>query len=98
MPQGDDEASTVKEPLIDTPNAVVTNLNAAEVLQPGVGPFDFPSPSITTQLSFVFEAALFSGVPDCCIWCMTWDYQDRGQPPQILSLVDSHLYSIQVTH
>jgi hypothetical protein len=66
MPQGDDEASTVKESLVDAQDAVVTNQNAAEVLQPGVGPFDFPAPTVATQLPFVFESALFSGANVRC--------------------------------
>jgi hypothetical protein len=66
MPQGDDEASTVKESLVDAQDAVVTNLNAAKVLQPGVGAFDFPAPTITAQLPVVFEAALFSGANVGC--------------------------------
>jgi len=48
----------VEESLKDGEEAVVADLDAAEVLQPGVGAFDFPALAVTTQLSVVFKSAL----------------------------------------
>ncbi len=39
-------------------DAVVSDLDAAEVLQPGIGALDFSTLSVTTQLSFVLESAV----------------------------------------
>src|ERR1035437_2238868 len=61
MPQGDDEASTMKEALIHAQDAVIAYLDTAEVLQPSIGALDFPAPPIAAELAFVFKAALFSG-------------------------------------
>ena len=60
MPQGDDEASTVKEALVHAQDAVIAYLDTAEVLQPSIGALDFPAPPIAAELAFVFKAALFS--------------------------------------
>jgi hypothetical protein len=57
MPQGDEEAGKVEEALRDGNQAVVADLDAAEVLQPGVGAFDFPAFAESAQLAFVFETA-----------------------------------------
>ena len=57
MPQGDNQASTVKEALEHTEDAVITDLNTTKVLQPSVGTLDFPASSITAQLAFVLERA-----------------------------------------
>jgi len=46
MPQGDDEASTVKEALVHAQDAVIAYLDTAEVLQPSIGALDFPAPPI----------------------------------------------------
>jgi hypothetical protein len=43
MPQGDEEAGELEEALKDGIPTVVADLDAAEVLQPGVGAFDFPA-------------------------------------------------------
>ncbi len=58
MPQGDEEAGEVEESLKDSNQAVVADLDASEVLQPGVGAFDFPAFAVSAQLAFVFEAAM----------------------------------------
>src|SRR5271170_1091068 len=58
MPQGDEEASEVEKSLKDGQDAVVAYLNAAEVLQPGVGSFDFPALAVSAQLSFVLETSI----------------------------------------
>jgi hypothetical protein len=50
----------VEEALKDIEYPVVADPDAAEVLEPGVGALDFPSPPVTSQLTFVLEAA----VPD----------------------------------
>jgi hypothetical protein len=39
-------------------DAVIAHLDAAEVLQPGVGAFDFPALAIASQLAFVLEATV----------------------------------------
>ena len=39
-------------------DAVVTHLDASEVLQPGVGAFDFPALAIASQLAFVLKATV----------------------------------------
>ncbi len=36
----------MKEALIDAQDAVIAHLDAAEVLQPSIGSFDFPAPAI----------------------------------------------------
>jgi hypothetical protein len=51
MPQGDDQTSAMKEALKHGKNAVIAHLDAAEVLQPGVGAFDFPAFAIAPQLA-----------------------------------------------
>ncbi len=48
----------MEEALKHSEDAVVTHLNAAEVLQPGVGALDFPALAITTKLAFVLKAAI----------------------------------------
>jgi hypothetical protein len=48
----------VEEALKNGHQAVVADLDAAEVLQPGVGAFDFPAFAVSAQLAFVFEAAM----------------------------------------
>jgi hypothetical protein len=48
----------VEEALKDGNQALVADLDAAEVLQPGVGAFDFPGFAVSSQLAFVFEAAM----------------------------------------
>jgi hypothetical protein len=58
MPQGDEEAGEVEEALKEGDQAVVADLDAAEVLQPGVGAFDFPAFAVSAQLAFVFEGAM----------------------------------------
>lgn len=45
----------MKEALKESKDAVVSDLDTAEVLQPGVGAFDFPSLAIASQLPFVFK-------------------------------------------
>ena len=50
----------MKKSLIHAQNPVVANLNTPEVLQPGIGPFDFPTPSIAAQLALVFKAPLLA--------------------------------------
>jgi hypothetical protein len=50
MPQGDHQASAMKEALKYGKDAVVTHLDAPEVLQPGVGALDFPSFAVAAQL------------------------------------------------
>ena len=57
MPQGNEEAGAVEEGLKDGNQAVVADLDAAEVLQPGIGAFDFAASSIAPQLAFIFEVA-----------------------------------------
>src|SRR5579872_5532266 len=58
MPQGDDQASAMKKALKHGKDTVVTHLDAAEVLQPGVGAFDFPAFAIAPQLAFVLKTAV----------------------------------------
>src|ERR1700675_735565 len=58
MPQGDEEAGEMEEALKDGEYAVVSDLDAAKVLQPGIGALDFPASPITSQLAFVLEAAV----------------------------------------
>jgi hypothetical protein len=48
----------VEESLKDCEDAVVADLDAAEVLQPGVGAFDFPSLAVAAELSFIFKSAM----------------------------------------
>ena len=58
MPQGDEETGEVEESLKHCEDAVVADLDAAEVLQPGVGTHDFPALAITAKLAFVLEPAI----------------------------------------
>lgn len=44
-------------------NAVETDLDAAKVLQPCVGAFDFPAPAVSAQFAFVLEAAVADVFP-----------------------------------
>ncbi len=39
-------------------DAVVSDLDAPEVLQPGIGARGFPALSVTAQLAFVLESAI----------------------------------------
>ena len=48
----------MEEALKHCEDAVVSDLDAAEVLQPGVGAFDFPAFSVTAQLAFVLKSAI----------------------------------------
>src|ERR1700738_4244890 len=58
MPQGDEEAGEMEEAPKDREDAVVSDLDAAKVLQPGIGALDFPASPVASQLAFVFEAAV----------------------------------------
>jgi hypothetical protein len=58
MPQGDEEASEVEESLKYVKDAAVADLDAAEVLQPGVGALDFPALAVSAQLAFILETAV----------------------------------------
>src|SRR6266700_1650112 len=58
MPQCDEEAGKLDEALKDGEYAVVSDLDAAKVLQPGIGALDFPPSPVASQLAFVFEAAV----------------------------------------
>ena len=58
MPQGDEEGGEVEGALKDGNQAVVADLDASEILEPGVGAFDFPAFAVSAQLAFVFEAAI----------------------------------------
>ena len=58
MPQGDEETGAVEEALKHGKDAVVAHLDAAEVLQPGVGALDFPAFAIAAQLALVFKTAV----------------------------------------
>ena len=48
----------MEEALKDGEYAVVSYLDAAKVLQPGIGALDFPASLIASQLAFVLEAAV----------------------------------------
>ena len=48
----------MKEALKDGEDTVIADLDAAEVLQPGVGAFDFPAFAVAAQFAFVFKAAM----------------------------------------
>jgi len=48
----------VEGALKDGNQAVVADLDASEILEPGVGAFDFPAFAVSAQLAFVFEAAM----------------------------------------
>ena len=48
----------MEEALKHCEDAVVSDLDAAEVLQPGVGTLDFPALAITAKLAFVLESAI----------------------------------------
>jgi hypothetical protein len=45
----------MKERAIDRERAIVTHDQASEVSEPGVGPFDNPSPSVTPQRSTILR-------------------------------------------
>ena len=46
----------MEEALKDSDYAVIADLDAAEVLQPGIGALDFPTFAIASQLTLVFKA------------------------------------------
>jgi hypothetical protein len=48
----------MEEALKDGEYAVVSDLDAAKVLQPGIGALDFPAPPVASQLALVFESAI----------------------------------------
>src|ERR1035441_6550633 len=58
MPQRDEDASKMKGSLEYGEDAVVAHLEAAEILQPGVGALDFPALAVASQLTFVLKATL----------------------------------------
>ena len=53
----------MKEALKHGKNAVITYLDAAQVLQPGIGAFDFPAFAIAPQLAFVLKTAVTDVFP-----------------------------------
>jgi hypothetical protein len=59
MPQRDEEAGEVEEALKDSENAVVADLDAAEVLQPSVSALDFPAAFVSAEFAPIFIAPLF---------------------------------------
>ena len=48
----------MEEALKHREDAVVADLDAAEVLQPCVGTFDFPALAVAAELSFIFKSAM----------------------------------------
>ena len=48
----------MEEALKDGEDAVIADLDAAEILQPCVGALDFPAFAVAAQLSFVFQSAM----------------------------------------
>ena len=48
----------MEEALKHCEDAVISDLDAPEVLQPGIGALDFPALSVTAQLAFVLESAV----------------------------------------
>jgi hypothetical protein len=48
----------VEEALKDGKDAIVPDLDAAEVLQPCIGAFDFPAFAVAAELTFVFKSAM----------------------------------------
>ena len=46
----------MKKALKHRKNAVISDLDAAEILQPGVGALDFPTLPVASQLAFILEA------------------------------------------
>ncbi len=48
----------MEEALKHSEEAVVVDLDAAEVLQPGVGALDFPALAVAAELSFIFKSAM----------------------------------------
>src|SRR5580658_6234533 len=63
MPQSDDQAGAMEKALKYGKNAVETDLDAAKVLQPCVGAFDFPALAVSAQFAFVLEAAVAGVFP-----------------------------------
>jgi spore germination cell wall hydrolase CwlJ-like protein len=48
----------VEEALKESKDAVVADLDAAEVLQPSVGAFDFPAAFVASEFASIFIASL----------------------------------------
>src|SRR5215469_17342965 len=63
MPQRDDEASEMEKALKHGKDAVVANLDAAEVLEPGIGSLYFPAFAVAAQLAFVLKLAVATEFP-----------------------------------
>jgi hypothetical protein len=80
----------VEEALKDGNQVVVADLDASEVLQPGVGAFDFPAFAVSAQLALVFEAAMTVvaavGSDQLCAAL----FQPSAQPIGVTSAVCNH--------
>ena len=69
----------MEESLKHGKDAVIAHLDAAEVLQPGVGALDFPALAVSAQLAFVLEAAVADVVSVGNNQLRTLPFQSRPQ-------------------
>jgi len=73
----------MKKALKHGEDAVITDLDASEVLQPGVGALDFPAFAVAAQFAFVLETAVT-------------DVLSIGNDQLCLSLVEPHPQSVGI--
>jgi hypothetical protein len=80
----------VEEALKDVKDAVIANLNAAEVLQPCIGAFDFPASSVAPQFAFVIEATVSNIAAIGCDQFGAAPFQPRTQRIGIVAAICDH--------
>lgn len=80
----------MEESLKDAKDAVVSNLDAAEVLQPCIGAFDFPASSVSPQFAFVVEASVSDIAAIGCDQFGALPFQPHAQRVGIVSAIGDH--------
>jgi hypothetical protein len=80
----------VEESLKDGEDAVVADLDAAEVLQPGVGAFDFPALAVAAELSFIFKSAMAVVAAVRSDQFCAAPFQPRAQRVGVVAAIGNH--------
>ena len=82
----------MEESLKDSEDAVVADLDAAEVLQPCVGSFDFPSLAVAAKLSFIFKSTMAVVAAVRSDQLCAAPFQPRAQRVGVVTAIGNHAF------
>jgi len=80
----------VEESLKDGEDAVVADLDAAEVLQPSIGTLDFPALAVAAELSFIFKSAMAVVAAVGSDQFCAAPFQPRAQRGGVVAAIGNH--------